>query len=388
MPHADRGPAMKPELAALAQEIRKLVSAGEISRARETMAQVLNRLLNRDPMIGRMNVKLAPIKDIGVLTHHESLITISGENRNLYIPNEILDRNFDGLIPRYEAIHQLCMTAPVLGVTEGQAIWDLGDASTEGEYPRVCYSSNLPNARLIADMYFMLIYRGYSDLRAAIRSRWIAWRERKDAILWRGGTTGKRAYKPELEEPFRDWGWLQRLRLCDVAAQSPHRESLDIGVVEAGQGGFVQIWEDFLVRAINDSGFVRPRCGKLDYLKYRYIVDIDGNGNAWDGLFTAMLMGATVFKVTSPSGFRQWYYDKLVPWENYIPVKADLSDFDEQVEWAFGHPEECAAMGAAIKALADRMTYETELEYSAHVLRRALAGPPPEAIGGAGRVDR
>jgi len=30
----------------------------------------------------------------------------------------------------------------------------------------------------------------------------------------------------------------------------------------------------------------------------------------------------------------QWYYDKLIPYVNYIPVKTDFSDLDHQYKWA------------------------------------------------------
>jgi hypothetical protein len=71
----------------------------------------------------------------------------------------------------------------------------------------------------------------------------------------------------------------------------------------------------------------------------KYQIDIDGNSSSWPGLFQRLLSGDTVLKVTSNKGWRQWYYDDLLPWENFVPVASDLSDLVEIVDWLVGHDE-------------------------------------------------
>ena len=44
-----------------------------------------------------------------------------------------------------------------------------------------------------------------------------------------------------------------------------------------------------------------------------------------------MLGGSVPLKVETPYG--QWFYGALKPYRNYVPVKGDLSDVVEQVEW-------------------------------------------------------
>lgn len=58
----------------------------------------------------------------------------------------------------------------------------------------------------------------------------------------------------------------------------------------------------------------------------RFALDVDGNTNAWANLFQRLLLGCCVIKVASPFGYRQWYYDDLVPWVHYVPVRADMAD--------------------------------------------------------------
>jgi hypothetical protein len=111
----------------------------------------------------------------------------------------------------------------------------------------------------------------------------------------------------------------------------------------------------------------------MEFMKYRYVIDIDGNANAWDGLFGAMLMGSCILKIESRLGWRQWYYDRLLPGVHYLPVKADFSDFDEVVEWALGHPAECAEIGRRVRAFALSMNYDDEVDLSGAGLAKMLA---------------
>jgi hypothetical protein len=99
-------------------------------------------------------------------------------------------------------------------------------------------------------------------------------------------------------------------------------------------------------------------------MNFRYIVDIDGNACAWDGLYSALLMGACIFKVESHYGWKEWYYKRLQPYKHFIPVKRDCSDLDKQISWAFAHESECAVIAAAAKSVADSMEYITEIEAS------------------------
>ena len=48
-----------------------------------------------------------------------------------------------------------------------------------------------------------------------------------------------------------------------------------------------------------------------------------------------MNSNSVVLKVASRC--HQWYYDKLKPWEHYIPVTAMLSDLKEKVDYVIDH---------------------------------------------------
>src|SRR5262249_30353973 len=98
------------------------------------------------------------------------------------------------------------------------------------------------------------------------------------------------------------------------------------------------------------------RVAPATWLGQKHALDIDGFSNAWSNLFTRLLFGCCVLKVESRYGFRQWYYDRLKPWQHYIPVAADLSDLAERVDWARAHDRACQEIAEAGRRLALTMT--------------------------------
>ncbi|MBR1450377.1 MAG: hypothetical protein IJ591_01535 [Lachnospiraceae bacterium] len=71
--------------------------------------------------------------------------------------------------------------------------------------------------------------------------------------------------------------------------------------------------------------------------KFKYTLDIRGYG--WtDRIKVLMQLGRPVFIVDRP--YSEWYFDKLVPMEHFVPVKEDLSDLIERYDHLEVHPEE------------------------------------------------
>jgi hypothetical protein len=109
---------------------------------------------------------------------------------------------------------------------------------------------------------------------------------------------------------------------------------------------------------IKASGLMRDSVPNYHFNRYRAHIDIDGRSNSWPGLFQKLLSGSPVLKVASPLGYRQWYYDRLVPWVNYVPVSADLSDLPDKAAWVLSHDIEARRIGEAGRTLAEAITYE------------------------------
>jgi hypothetical protein len=77
----------------------------------------------------------------------------------------------------------------------------------------------------------------------------------------------------------------------------------------------------------------------IDHTQYKYLIDIQGRG--YSGRTKLLLFsGRPLFLVDRE--LKEYWYDKIVPYEHYIPVKEDLSDLVEQLNWAEQNPEKVA----------------------------------------------
>ena len=89
-------------------------------------------------------------------------------------------------------------------------------------------------------------------------------------------------------------------------------------------------------------------------------------------LFTKLLTGCPVLKVASRRGLQQWYYDRLRPWINYIPVEAEMEDLADKVLWLRSNDDVARRIGAAGRDLADSLTDPREIAGSAAVFAAAI----------------
>lgn len=224
-------------------------------------------------------------------------------------------------------------------------LW-LGDVP---EAPGLAFSGCASSNVLVPDPDFVAS-DGYRQLRREAEGM-LPWPERENDLFWRGTLSGD----PKRRAP--GWRTLQRARLCLAGRASVVGVPLDAKLVgdprnAAGSEGWVEI---------GDLGLLADRVALHDFARYRHAIDIDGNSCAWMGLFTKLLMGCTVVKVDSPLGHRQWYYDRLVPWIDFVPVSADLGDLDAVRTWLAREPEAARAIAARGRALACAITFDQAL---------------------------
>jgi len=72
--------------------------------------------------------------------------------------------------------------------------------------------------------------------------------------------------------------------------------------------------------------------------RYKYLVNIDGNGVAYR--FTRELsFKSVILKVDSTK--EMWYFPLLEPYVHYVPIKEDLSDLADKIEWCKKNDEKC-----------------------------------------------
>jgi len=172
------------------------------------------------------------------------------------------------------------------------------------------------NCKLIKDKYsicipdaFYICSKGYVELireMENIRNN-ILWSEKKNIAIWRGskGCGTKYNFKKYITELNQ-------------------REY------------FISIFKKGILNNINYS---EQRATREEICKYKYILDFDGWSNTWDATFWKLISGSVLFKVEGV--WEQWYYPKLIPWIHYVPIKDDLSDLNEVLNWCIANDDKC-----------------------------------------------
>ena len=207
----------------------------------------------------------------------------------------------------------------------------------------IAFCSSHPDDLLVPDPVF-IGRAGYQQVRDYWADVPVPWHRRLPVVFWRGGTSG--------HQPDGNWRKLPRLLLCEQVQTLP---LFDVGISH-----FAQLPEG-AEDEITKRGLRRAFIGEGSFNFYRYHIDIDGNSNSWPGFFIKLLSGGATLKVTSPLGYRQWYYERLAPWEHYVPVEADMSDLIEKADWLVANDAKAIAIGAAGRNLAEGMTLDAEV---------------------------
>jgi hypothetical protein len=214
---------------------------------------------------------------------------------------------------------------------------------------------------LIPDSDFMQTL-GHSTFKHHVENAWLTWKSRRRRIFWRGSTTGiPRA--PGTYDPDQEWfRILPRLEVCHRLRTGPYRDFCDVGI-----SAVVQLTDAELsnrIRGELGAGTVE----RIRQIENRYLLDIDGNSNAWSGLFQALAMGACVIKIGSPHNYSQWYYDRLIPWTHYVPVRSDLADLEQKIDWGMDHVQEAEQIASNARKLALSMSFESEVKAAAEAI--------------------
>ncbi len=240
---------------------------------------------------------------------------------------------------------------------EGDFPCMLGDPSF---WPVVSFSGSHERACLIPDADFFAS-GGYRSFRETMTEP-PAWESRLPAVFWRGSTTGTKRYWPPSSRA--DVQWLPRLELCARSGAAGVAGLCDVGIT-----ALVQVPADWAATVAQTiTPFMRAPVEKAAFANFKAVIDIDGNSNAWSGLFTSLLTGACVIKIESEHGFAQWYYDRLKPWVHYVPVKPDFSDFEEAVGFVLADDDAARAIAEAGCRLARSIDFGAEMSAAAQRL--------------------
>ena len=208
---------------------------------------------------------------------------------------------------------------------------------------------------LIPDPIFLYTC-GYKKQRDAFEADYIPWAEKSRLIFWRGATTG----------PHPDLDVLPRYKLCKWANATDWRSHCDIGF-----SSVVQIKMDDEKR-ISNEGLLKNYVEDITFNRFAYHVDIDGNTNSWPGFFLKLLSGGVVIKIESERECKQWYYSRMIPWRDFVPVRSDLSDLDCIFECVLREEPDIKKIAANGSKVANRMKFRNEMAMACNTIRRYI----------------
>ena len=197
-----------------------------------------------------------------------------------------------------------------------------------------------PRQAVIPDPY-CLGSRGFLALRRQLRAQPPPpWPQRQQIALWRGATSDRKNLEPATIHTSR------RYQLCRFGRS--HRSCLDARFTDVVQCSSAD-QRQLLIELLRQEDLLAPRMEPLAMAHYRWLIDLDGNVNSW-ALLWKLLSGSCVIRLSSHRG--QWFHHRLRPYEHLVPVRADLSDLGDQLDWCQANPQFCAAIAERGRQLA------------------------------------
>lgn len=184
--------------------------------------------------------------------------------------------------------------------------------------PTLVFSKNkeIDNQILIPDLDAFNNYAGIGN-QIEVASEQYHWGNKINKAFWRGATTGG-------DFNTEEWFKLARAKLVLLSLRNSRYLNAKFSL-------FVQGAES------NPGMLQQPRLrgkavAQADSLKYKFLIDVDGNTCSWQRMYWILLSNSLLLKQVTNN--IEWYYGILKPYEHYIPVKEDLSDLLEKIDWA------------------------------------------------------
>jgi hypothetical protein len=158
----------------------------------------------------------------------------------------------------------------------------------------------------------------------------IRWDQKAPIAIWRGwlSDTGE----PTDGRVASNYTATPRFNLCRIGSEHP--ECIDAGLCNLESPDLIEIAKKW--------GISKPSLSKEDHLLGKYLPVLDGHMCTYPGYQWRLLSDSVCLKQDSDQV--QWFYKALLPFVHYIPIKNDMSDLLEQINWAKDHDEEVAEM--------------------------------------------
>ncbi len=185
----------------------------------------------------------------------------------------------------------------------------------------------------------------------------VPWESRKEVLFWRGSPYDGKHFQMY---DFNNWKTIPRGTLV-------YQSQLHSNLIDAK-------FSKYPDKCIAQNPLrCRRELGAADFqsipnqLQFKYHILIDGVTCTFPGTQWKLLSGSVPFKQDSPD--IMYFYPDLIAWEHYIPVRNDLSDLLDKINWARSHDSEARKIANNARAFAlQRLMPQHILEYCRAVL--------------------
>lgn len=151
------------------------------------------------------------------------------------------------------------------------------------------------------------------------------WSQKIEKLLWRGKPWDGKHFGMY---NFQNWKTLPRGRIVAESQKCPD-------LIDAAFSEYPKACSDEDPdRCIKEMGALRPTTWQ-ENVQYKYQILIDGVTCTFPAVHWKLLSGSLCFKQASED--IQYFYDDLIPWKHFVPVRNDLSDIREKILWANTH---------------------------------------------------
>lgn len=289
---------------------------------------------------------------------HYLLIKFTIQNNEVFLEKNCSIPDDDvKIVAMNKALQQLCQTASLPNTTFLFTLHDALSKVTELEVPIFVMSSIKDHEGLILTPDFEVLNERFQVLKGIdLTQHTLLWETKHSQLIWRGSTAQhgmKDPYETMREDNFHLYS---RVRLCELSSIYPNLINAKFTLY--GQGGqnipYLQNFRgDFL--------------SFEDQAKYKYHLLIDGNTTAYTNSGWKLFINSLLFK--EESIHVQWYYDALIPYVHYIPIKLNLEDLPEKIIWAQEHDEIAKEIAwNALQFARTHLTLKDNLNYLHHLI--------------------
>ena len=211
------------------------------------------------------------------------------------------------------------------------------------------------------------VYPRENDLFSSFNytQHYVPWSQRIATAFFRGNATGS-GVKPETNQRIRlaqlshDWGEIPKYNAMNPIDQTMF---LDAGLTSWNPRSKIRFGERMcFIEPTNLSiGLVEPVPMSVQ-CRYKYQVYVAGHCAASRFSYLAKSAALILFVESNDDDDSQlWYAPLLQPMHHFIPVKADLSDLAQRIEWCKTHDDQCEAIASNVKNFYDQYLCENAI---------------------------